>query len=311
MERRNERLDDGNSGGGASQRKEGRRRDPRSFETILFPKGLDALSAGAYDRLSPETPFGQYYYGLYLMPYSCVGNVAKPDEETNTSVFIKANDPEIPFSREVIGDEIEEQDKAHYGWLKTMPIQREGAWFLGEREQSSGMGVKVKHSQWLIAYDQKLPFLYVTRKEYLEKSVGLIRKVKERELKKIETDTAADPKNRDRLYAGTKKYYEDKLSGVEKAARLLSPADLQQTAIVPAQGDFTGFLNEGERSAVILVKENPDYYNPKLSKGIPQLFSVVFEYDFNRPVLAQAYAEVMKALDYAVLKKMLGKEPGI
>jgi hypothetical protein len=271
------------------------------------PRGLDALYSEAYDRLIPEMSLGQYYYGLYLMPYSCVGNIAKPDEETNTSVFIKANNPEIPFSREVVGDEIDERDKAHYGWLKTTPVPQEGIWFLGEQEQSSGMGVKVKHYQWLITYDQRLPFQYVTRKEYLEKIIDLLQKVKQRELKKIETDYAADTQSRDRFYAGTKKYYEDKLSGVEKADKSLSPADLQQTAIVPAQGDFTGFLNEGERSAVILVKENPDYYNMKLSKGIPQLFSIVFEVDDQRPALAQAYADVMKALDFAALKNMLGK----
>jgi hypothetical protein len=271
------------------------------------PKGLDALYSGAYDRLTPDMLLGQYDYGLYLMPYSCVGNTAKPDEETNTSMFVRANNPDIPFSHEVVAEEIEEQDKAHYGWLKKMPVQKEGAWFFGEQEVTSGMGVKVKHYQWLITYDQKLPFHYVTRTEYLEKSIGLMRKVKERELKKIETDYAADPPNRDRLYAGMKKYFEDKLAGVEKAAQSQSSADLQQIAIVPAQGDFTGFLNEGERFAVILVKENSDYYNPKLSKGIPQLFSIVFEVDDQRPALAQAYADVMKALDFAALKNMLGK----
>jgi hypothetical protein len=271
------------------------------------PQGLDAVYSEAYERLDPEMLLGQYDYGLYLMPYSCVGNIAKPDEETNTSVFIKANNPEIPFSHEVIADDIDEQDKCHYGWLKKLPVQQEGAWFLGEQEQTSGMGVKVKNYQWLITYDQTLPFQYVTRKEYLGKSIDLLQKVKQRELKKIETNYAADTKSRDRIYAGMKKYFEDKLAGVEKAAQSQSSADLQQIAIVPAQGDFAGFLTEGERFAVILVKENPDYYNPKLSKGIPQLFSIVFDVDDQRPVLAQAYADVMKALDFAALKNMLGK----
>lgn len=134
------------------------------------PKGLDALYSGAYDRLTPDMPLGQYYYGLNLMPYSCVKNIAKPDEETNTSLFVKANNPDIPFSREIVAAEIDEQNKAHYGWLKKMPVQKKGAWFLGEQEQTSGMGVKVKNYQWLITYDQKLPFQYVTRKEYLKSS---------------------------------------------------------------------------------------------------------------------------------------------
>lgn len=273
------------------------------------PKGVDALYSEAYDRPTPEILFSQYYYGLYLMPYSCVGNIAKPDHETNTSMFVKVNNPDIPFSHEVVVDEMDEQDKAHYGWLKKLPVQKEGVWFLGEQEQTSGMGVKVKNYQWLITYDQKLPFLYVTRKEYLEKSIDVLQKLKQQELKKIETEYAADKQSRDRFYAGTTKYFEERLSGVEKAVKSLSSADLQQTAIIPTAGNFTGFLSEGERFAVILVKKNPDYYNLNLSKGIPQLFSVVFDVDDQRPVLAQAFADVMKALDFAVLKNMLGKEP--
>jgi hypothetical protein len=80
--------------------------------------------------------------------------------------------------------------------------------------------------------------------------------------------------------------------------------------VVPRMGDFKGFLQEGERFAVILVKEDPSYYNPKLSKAIPQLWLVNLNSDTTSAVLGQAGRGIARSLDFAALKNMLGKTPG-
>ncbi len=272
-----------------------------------LPKGLEALYTGAYNGLYPDMQACEYYYAIYFMPYHCNGNTLKPDHETNTTLFIHANNPGINFTKDVVNGDVDEADKDHYGVLHKMPSQQDSLWFLGETEQAGGMGVIVKRYQWLVTYDGKLPFLYVSRKEYLDRSLFMLKKLKEKELKSNESENFPNQASRDKRINGTKKYYDEKIAIVENILKQQSTEDLKKTAIISSSSEFKGFTKEEDKYASILIKENPGYYNKKLSKGVPQLFYIEWLVDEKNPVLAQAYKDFMQSFHCSALKTLLGK----
>ena len=85
--------------------------------------------------------------------------------------------------------------------------------------------------------------------------------------------------------------------------------ELQKTAIVSDLGEFTAFSNEGDVGAHILIKENPEYYNSKLPKAVPQvIFVTLTRYDgSSKPNYITVYNEIMSRLDLEKLKGLLGK----
>jgi hypothetical protein len=252
------------------------------------PKGIDASYNGAYERLYPEMMASQYYYAIYLMPFQCNGSTVKAAGVTNTSFYIKANNADIPYSHSVVNAFLDDADKDSYGWIEKFPVFSNGS-FYTTGVTSGGFGKYVKEEKWLITYENKLPFLYVTRKEYLDRLQYILKKLRDKE---------------------NSKYYGDLLKEAEKVAKSTKAEDWQKPAVVPRMGDFKGFLQEGERFAVILVKEDPSYYNPKLSKAIPQLWLVNLNSDTTSAVLGQAGRGIARSLDFAALKNMLGKTPG-
>ena len=50
-----------------------------------------------------------------------------------------------------------------------LPIEKDGYWFFKEIDASLGFQMSGKSCMWLITYDGKLPYSYVTKKEFLEK----------------------------------------------------------------------------------------------------------------------------------------------
>jgi hypothetical protein len=83
--------------------------------------------------------------------------------------------------------------------------------------------------------------------------------------------------------------------------------ELRQDAIISSLWDFKGFVDESEQFKTYLVKENPAYYNKKLIRSVPQLFGIEFRMAIENPTMAQAYTDILKAMDFRVLKNMLGK----
>jgi hypothetical protein len=272
-----------------------------------LPKGLEASFTGSYSGLYPDMPACQYYYGIYFMPYHCNGNIIKPDHETNTTLFIHANIPGINFTKDVVNGDVDEADKDHYGVLHKMPSQHDSLWSLGETEQAGGMGVIIKQYQWLVTYDGKLPFLYVSRKEYLDKSLYMLKKLKDKELKSNESENFPDKALRDKRINSTKKYFDERITIIENILKQQSAEDLKKTAIISAASEFKEFTKEDDKYASILVKENPGYYNKKLSKGVPQLFYIEWQVDEKNPVLAQAFKDFMRSFHFGTLKTLLGK----
>ena len=70
---------------------------------------------------------------------------------------------------------------------------------------------------------------------------------------------------------------------------------------------FTGFVEEGTRGSFLAVKPNLLYYRKFLPKSSPQFFTVVYKISHGDPVFLDNYAAIKNAVDFTVLKNMLGK----
>jgi hypothetical protein len=319
-----------------------------AIHNFIFPKytprGTDALYNFIFaNRMNLEVKNHayQYLYTIYFDDYYCEDNILvkrKPPYLGALNIF--ANHPGVDFTRNVSGMFLTENERDHYGWLTKMPVLKNGIWFLGETSENTQWESETKE-EWLITYDGKLPFEYVTRKEYLEKvkeklalqlkesiaaskDVIQIRPKAEQEKEKNEmvemfvkgsarankylAEYKTDEQKLEESITKNKEEYTQKLAFVEKQLNL-PETELKKTAIITSltNSDFSGFAEENDQYALIIVKDNPAYFNPKLSKEVPQSFYLQWKFLNQIPALKQAYTDVMKNFDFAVLKNLVGK----
>jgi len=259
------------------------------------PIGVVASYNGSYDRPYPELPVNYYNYNVYFMHYYCKDNVIKTNSETSTSLTISAN----RFGAEIYGkpDENNLPPEGFYN-MKRMPVEKDGAFYF-EEDAGLGFGLTGKSRTWLITYDKKLPFTYVTKKEFLEKQKNML--------------ILAMPKAIEGSNANYKaKIEQDFKKALEKLETLMKmpSGESDQPAIVKQDThDYLSFLftTNDDPFARVLIKPNPGYFNSKLPKSSPQFIIVNVIGNDKEPVAAKVMTDVIKDLDFTALRNMLGK----
>jgi hypothetical protein len=257
---------------------------------------------------------------------------------------INFNDADIRFTHDAMVGEWEENEKDHFGWLDNFPVQKNGITYIKATPDSAHF--TRKPDRWLLTYDGKLPYAYVSRLEYLQKlktkllqsikkgaddikrnnpirSKAEQEKEKQDQLNKYKVDAAngggdwtsqylknyrTDEQIQEENIKAVTEMYKKPLQVVEDFLKK-PEKELSQTAIINWNHEFDGFINEGDVGAVILVKENPTYYNKNLAKAVPQLIFVsLTRYDGSkRTNYITVYNEIIKRLDLQKLQDMLGK----
>ncbi|HEY6435196.1 MAG TPA: hypothetical protein VIY47_01285, partial [Ignavibacteriaceae bacterium] len=203
-------------------------------------------------------------------------------------VTITANS--IPFLNVLYAADLPDDEFRGYLKLPRLPQKKDGYYFLGEEVVGdSHLENKIKAYRWLITYGDKLPFNYVSRKEYL-----VIQK------KRLEKTIQEN---------GGSSFYDKYVSNIKEALKR-PESELSKPAICRWNDEelFDGFVEEGVNGSFIAVKPNLDYYNKKLSKSVPQFFSVVYKISHGDPVFEANIIAIKKSVDFAALRTMLGKE---
>jgi hypothetical protein len=134
------------------------------------PIGAEADFNGSYDRPYAEVPVNVYDYNIYFMHYFCKGNIIKTEDETSTILTISAN----RFDAKIYEtpDENNLPAEGFYS-IKKMPVEKNGNYYF-EQDAGLGLGATGKSRIWLITIDNKLPFAYVTKKEFLDKQKKML-----------------------------------------------------------------------------------------------------------------------------------------
>lgn len=240
-----------------------------------------------------------YHYGTHFLKYWCDPNgkeLVNGEGETSTVLNIFVNDmrPIVPIEPHELYDK-EDINKPGWAALNAKPEKLANGYYRFDLlpYDRNNFYPNDSYEAWLITYDDKLPYMPVSRKEYL---LWLQKKLKEK------------VKQNDIM----RNYYSPSL---ENIARYLSENN-EETLSLPTYVDyheqnetFTSFKKEGE--GIFIIKPDLDYYNRKLSQSAPQFFVVETRCRrLETEVYRNGIEDARKAIDIDMLKAMLGKEVG-
>lgn len=261
------------------------------------PVGVQALYSNSFTGPDPNSGknwvAGMFAYNVYILKYEC--DPASADKSkyyvstsSATNFSIAAN---VLYSlNNLYAADLADDDFRGYLKLVRMPQKKDGFYFMGEEVVGDGhLPKKIKEYRWLITYGDTLPFSYITRKEYL----FLIKKKLEK--------TIATNGNSSGYYTRFMTKIDDWLK--KPAAELDKPA----ICMWNDEESFTGFVEEGTKGSFIAVRPNMAYYRKKLPRSTPQFFSVVYKVAEGIPVYVDNIAAAQKAIDFTMLRNMLGK----
>ena len=301
-----------------------------------FPgKGVDVYANSAQNQTMDYMPVNTYVFSMIPLEFYCDGNTIKTVHETSSSFYIGAN----YFPSEIYDTAHGDRALAEgFNVMYQMPVEKDGAYYFKETEGGVGTVNYAKSSMILITYDGKLPYAYVSKKEFLEKrkkSLAVLQSDDVKRLKDVlksidvekgfkETEYKNDKDKLEKYmrmdYRPMKERYEKQLADVEKKfkpafdklndALSMPAAELAKPAIVKIDPkDYLSYLftDSEDPFAMILIKPNPNYFNKKISKSSPQFFSVYIMGNPKFPIVAKMMTDLMAAVDVKALKAMLGK----
>ena len=259
----------------------------QSIASVYKPSGV----VGDYSyRFSGGPTAGTFGYSLYLLKYNC--DPTGPDRskfyigtDTPTVVRIDAN---VINPLNLFGSDTTDNTFRGYMFMRNLPQKRDGFYYLGD-DPAGNAPQGQKEYTWLVTYDDKLPFIVLTRKEFL-----LLTKAR---LEKTKLENGSNGA-----------FYDQYLNRVNDHLKR-SEAELNRPAIINRSEEelFTGFLEEDSRGAYYAIRHDPAYYRKGVPKSAPQFFTVVYSVFEGDPVYSDNIGTVKKALDLNLLKGILGK----
>lgn len=235
--------------------------------------------------------------------------------------------------------------------VMTLPIssgvRNECPYFEVKGQTEAGTPAATTQSIWLVtARPDMLPYIPVTRREYLHMVIDDLNSTKERIIADVKGRTpvrsaeeqAADKKRdlddltarysgnelemRTRSYLDRYKSDEDYLkenidvatADVDTSLHMiqgmldhLAPVTLAAPAIVsPTARDFEGF-RDGEPGMVMLIQPNPAFSQPGAAPEKPQFLVITWNSDPANDTAAGLTSQIAKDLDTRILKEMLKK----
>lgn len=257
------------------------------------PKGCQIAYSTVFGKnpSSGETFIADpYYYAMYILRYLCDGNSTDKskyyvDISTPTTVNIVAN--AMYWLNNLYAANIPVDDFRGYLKLEIRPERKNGVYFMGKKKES--YNEEIYEYRWLITYNDTLPFIYISRKEYL-----LLQK------KRLEKSMLDSP--------GEKEYLQKYFNNISEYLKK-PESELSKDAICMWNDEerFNGFVEEGTRGSFIAIKPNLSYYKKNLPKSSPQFFTVVFKIAMGDPLFEANMAAIEKSVDFTKLKDMLGK----
>jgi hypothetical protein len=300
------------------------------------PMGLVADFSFSYERPYPNMSSNIYAYSIIPLGYYCENNTVKTSHETSTYFQIRVNGFEAEIYDTLDISELTSGTGYHY--LADMPIEKDGYYYFKEKDVTLAFGLPGKSGRWLITLDGKLPYAYVTKKEFLERRKKILINSKsnaERNFKDVLNNIEIERKFKAEEYKGDperlKKYMKMDYNNIkQRYEKLLAETDqkyrpaflkietllgmdasaLSQPSIVKNDPqDYLSYLfvDESDPMGEILIKPNPSYFNKKLPRYTPQFFSVFITGSHKDPIASRCMEGIIKAVDFKALKNMIGK----
>ena len=271
------------------------------------PVGLEvnySKSFGYNEYTGKNWTADPYSYSMFLLKYECGKSKRnnqnyQPADESATQVYFQVNNI---FSIHLYPAELPDDHDEGYITIVKWPEKKDGyfLWLIFEPHgRNDG-----KQYQYLITYDDKLPFRALTQSEYAKIKIPLLKKY----LDYLEKDS------REEGHEASKEFYIRKFSELNEALAILGTT-LTESSDKPAirdagesSNEFLGFKNESDENIEYLIVPDPGYFNKNLPKWVPQYFCIQINYTVTDEVYKSNIEAFDKNLDFAYLKSLLGKE---
>jgi hypothetical protein len=281
-------------------------------------------------------PVNHYLYSIMAFNYVCKGEIFSVNEETSTRLDIKFNS----FSETPLYDTTDDYQLTGYFDLRHgLPMEiKPGIWQFPDDPEPLGFGRTGNSKLWLISFDGKVPWSYVTRREFLlKRKQNLLHQLKDEEPrlkeqlgkweveKKYKEEEWKNDATRltnyinvtykpgiDREQQNYKRSKEALEKAIEKVEEQLSApeTDLNKPAIVIRSSknhlDYE-FTDKVEPFAEVLTKPNPAYFNRSLQRSVPQFICIEIIYDHLDSIATRFARSVNDLIDLDYLKSFIGK----
>jgi hypothetical protein len=275
------------------------------------PRGCDPRWRASYDAFGPFGRLSFSFESGYFM-YFCKGPKSGMfvGSETETWITIQAND------LRVLRGTLEVNGKTVLTMRRPTTTRDGMLYYEIPRSETSARTKDMPVTMaWLVTYPDKLPYVPVTRKEYLLEAteevarrqttdVAAMRKQavarpaaeqeaqKRKRIEEIERgytgqarearisrylkDYRTDEQRNEALIASVYGNYQKTLELIDGLLRTMPAGDLAQPAIVQDPAvAFKGFLDSRPNFVHMLIRPNPEYFDKRLSPATPQFFTVV------------------------------------
>jgi hypothetical protein len=310
----------------------------QSVQKKYSPKGMDIEVSSSFlatSRLPLTISGGNYYTADWMLvkhdcPYNKVAILQKISEARDYyMVRLHINDFAFTFSYTLFVPENPNQENPWadaFALIDDQPVKDGVAWYW---KAGGGRNNNNEH-YWLIAQDDKLPFSYVSKKEFAEQ----LKEYYQKKIKEAELNYAGNLKKTEATYQKLKSInateankfkeqstlqykkeqemntaqYSKNMATIDKIL-LLDSKILSEPAIIDrikGYFDFQGFVDAEHIYSSWVIIPNPMYFNSKLPKSSPQ-FMVLYCDTRDESIFKVGREELIKAIDFTTLKGMLGK----
>ena len=277
------------------------------------PKGMNISYGAAHFSPAYYKPnginTGNHYNANFFLKYFYCNHENKMEEivETHSIIEFAVNGWKYPSSFFVRVDANEEDPETDvFGTIKNKPCwNNKGYWTMTDTVYS---GRDITHFHYLVTKNRELPFVYMSKREFLEK----LRVYYEKQIQ-VTMNTWKNPTPDEAEYAktrieGDESFYGKSIQNIDDFLANSSEEVLNEAATVVGGGppsEFEGFSESKYRNWVI--KPNPDYYNPKAPSYTPHFIDVLFQIHEPEVACMNAKNDILKIIDFKALQEIVDK----
>jgi hypothetical protein len=275
------------------------------------PKGMNI----SYGKAHFSPPYynpnglntGNHYNANFFLKYFYCNHENKMEEiaETHSIIEFEVNGWKYEssfFVRASADDEDAETDV--FGTIKHKPVWNEaGYWTMTDTIYS---GRDLTHFHYIVTKNRELPFVYMTKKEFLEK----LRKYYQKQIE-VTVNTWKNPTSEEAEYArerieGDKLFYGKSIQNIDDFLNNSPEKILNEPAKITGGGPSSEFESFPEgKYASWVIKPNPDYYNPKAPKYTPHFIDVHFTIYEPQVACLNAKNDILKIIDFKSLQEIV------
>lgn len=275
------------------------------------PKGMNIIYGAAHFSPPYYKPnginTGNHYNANFFLKYFYCNYEKKMEEiaETHSLLEIEINGWKYEssfFVRTSVDEEDPETDV--FGTIKYKPVWNEaGYWTMTDTVYS---GSDITHFHYIVTKNRELPFVYMTKKEFLEK----LRKYYQEQIE-VTVNTWKNPTPEEAEYAkerieGDKLFYGNSIQNIDRFLANSSEEVLNEGATAVGGAPTSEFESFAEgKYANWVIKPNPDYYNPKAPKYTPHFIDVHFSIYTPQFACLNAKNDILKIIDFKALQEIV------